>query len=82
LGDRMSRKRLKKMGLHMTEYPEYPHADLLIERDAGNEFLVLMGRDEYALLSWKKLRRICNQAIELISLRMKERKIVEEKRRS
>jgi len=66
----------------MTEYPEYPHADLLIERDTGNEFLVLMGRDEYALGSWKKLRRICNQAIKLISLRMKERKIVEEKTRN
>jgi len=82
LGVSMKRKRLKKIGLHMTAYPEYPHADLLIERDVGNEILVLMGRDEYALPSWKKLRRVCNQAIELVRLRMKERKIVEERTRN
>ena len=30
--------------------------DLLIERDSGNKILILMGKPEYSLPSWRKLR--------------------------
>lgn len=42
------------------------HANLLVERDAGNEFLVLMGKKEYALPAWRRLRELCDQAIEYL----------------
>jgi hypothetical protein len=39
------------------------HVNLLIERDSGNPILILMGKKEYALPSWQKLRGLCNKAI-------------------
>jgi hypothetical protein len=38
--------------------------DLLIERDTGNEILILMSQDRKRCLdNWKKLKRICETAI-------------------
>jgi len=37
--------------------------DLLIERDAGNEFLVLMGSPKYAIGNYRKLEQLCVEAI-------------------
>ena len=41
--------------------------DLLIERDSGNPMLILMGKPEYALPSWKKLRQLCDMAIKQLA---------------
>ena len=38
--------------------------NLVIERDAGNEIMILMSRDpERCLDAWKKLRKLCDDAI-------------------
>ena len=59
------REKLKPMKLRM----EYGHVDFQIERDAGNPFLVLMGKDKYALPNWKKLRELCDKAIKILEER-------------
>ena len=41
--------------------------DLLIERDSGNKMLILMGKPEYSLPSWRKLRRLCDKAIKQLT---------------
>ena len=56
------------MGEHkMALVTKYGHVDLLIERDSGNEILILMGSNYYALPAWRKLRNICDKAIGLIT---------------
>ena len=47
------------------------HIDLMIERDSGNPILILMGRDDHALVSWKKLRGLCDEAIDLLEERIR-----------
>ncbi len=37
--------------------------DLLIERDAGNPVLILMGKEEYAMENWGKLQDLCDEAM-------------------
>jgi hypothetical protein len=37
--------------------------DLLTERDAGNEILILTGKPERSLAFWKKLRILCDTAL-------------------
>jgi hypothetical protein len=40
--------------------------NLIVERDSGNLFTVLMGSYPHNLKAWKKLRTVCNQAIKVI----------------
>ena len=44
--------------------------DLLIERDAGNPVLILMGKPENAVKEWKRLRSICNKAIKYCNYKL------------
>jgi hypothetical protein len=45
--------------------------DLSIERDSGNEVLILMGKPEYALVNWQNLQSLCNQAIKELTKTVK-----------
>lgn len=57
------RRKLKPMKLERDQVCGTTHIDLLIERDAGNNFLVLMGSPTFAIRNYRKLRRLCNKAI-------------------
>lgn len=37
--------------------------DLLVERDSGNEVLILTGKTENSLAFWKQLSELCEGAI-------------------
>lgn len=52
----------KKMEILETERG----ADLLIERDAGNEIRILMGRGPMCLETWKDLRDLCDEAVKKV----------------
>jgi hypothetical protein len=43
--------------------------DLLIERDAGNQVLILMGAGSYGKQAWKKLRKICDEVLKDLKAR-------------
>lgn len=47
--------------------------DLLIERDSGNLVLILMsGRADYCLANWKRLKDVCDTAIEELEVRVSD----------
>ena len=57
---------MKKMALRQASYMGHLHIDLLIERDAGNEILILMGAEEYGLEAWSNLAVLCEQALDAL----------------
>ncbi len=61
----MRRYKLKPMKIDTS----WGKVDLLIERDAGNPIMILMGRDDYAIRNWKKLQRLCSKAIKILKER-------------
>ena len=50
--------------------PSGHNVDLLIERDSGNEILILMGRGDIALENWKCLRAIVDDAIKVLEFQL------------
>lgn len=42
------------------------HVHLMIEKDSGNEILVLFGKPVVAIKDWERLRNLCDEAIQIL----------------
>jgi hypothetical protein len=57
---------MKKILIHLENH----RVDLLIERDAGNDALILMGgKDEIRKENWTELKRIADEALAILAER-------------
>ena len=54
----------------LLKFGKHGGVDLLIERDSGNEILILMGRRNVALESWKRLRLLADDAIKALEFQL------------